>query len=562
MHMMIRRVLRAPYPVQHYFVKDGAGQATSQIDCLAAVGELVSNTNEGYWKMENGYCMPQSSGSIKRLSDLIKEDAQLTETLRSSLQVGVHWDTDVKGGTHRVCQVFSSALPVTYARETPSEDWRPFASAVLDATYEATLTAAAILAAQRSSRMKVFLTEVGGGAFGNDATWISAAIRRACLLFAAAPLDVQLVHRREVENRGLYDLTFCGPAVAVQSRIAGLPTLMLSPDFSWAKGPHKTCNYLLPTRQLIAGSYPGHRDKNDHIEKLRACVQGGHVDCFLCLQERDELRNRFNPYICDAKELRASLEFLHCPIPDGGVTTDGKILEAIAAIVERLQAGKSVYVHCWGGHGRTGSVLVALLVKAWGFSVDQAHRYFMAAHDVRESCDGGGQKFWPHGRAQYDQVVRIAKEDIELPKAASLEVLEIWEVEAATVRNTGSLPATLEQQLAALRAAGFHFPWNCPACSFLNENYPSVCEMCDTANAQYHEVRARMQAESSKPVSCAICLESPASPWSCPKNKQHIFCRGCVLAWLDTSQTSKCPGEGCTYNLYSWDIRRLRSESS
>ena len=42
----------------------------------------------------------------------------------------------------------------------------------------------------------MFLTSVGGGAFGNRSMWIESALRRALLQFKAAPLDVRLVFYR------------------------------------------------------------------------------------------------------------------------------------------------------------------------------------------------------------------------------------------------------------------------------------------------------------------------------------------------------------------------------
>ena len=68
-------------------------------------------------------------------------------------------------------QVFSSAVPVAYAKSTKSADWAPFATAILRATFEATLLAGAILARQRGERVTVYLTSVGGGAFGNRSMW-------------------------------------------------------------------------------------------------------------------------------------------------------------------------------------------------------------------------------------------------------------------------------------------------------------------------------------------------------------------------------------------------------
>ena len=49
---------------------------------------------------------------------------------------------------------------------------------ILEAVYEATMWAAA-LNAQRGASNVVFLTLLGGGAFGNQSSWIHAAIRRA-----------------------------------------------------------------------------------------------------------------------------------------------------------------------------------------------------------------------------------------------------------------------------------------------------------------------------------------------------------------------------------------------
>ena len=58
----------------------------------------------------------------------------------------------------------------------------------------ATLLAAAVLALQQQRRVPVYLSCVGGGAFGNATLWIVAAIEKACQACAALPIDVRLVH--------------------------------------------------------------------------------------------------------------------------------------------------------------------------------------------------------------------------------------------------------------------------------------------------------------------------------------------------------------------------------
>ena len=80
------------------------------------------------------------------------------------------------GGLHRV----------------PSSHWKPFASLVLQAAYEATMWAA-VQNAQRGASNVVLLTQLGGGAFGNDDDWIHTAMRRALEMMSGFDLDVRLV---------------------------------------------------------------------------------------------------------------------------------------------------------------------------------------------------------------------------------------------------------------------------------------------------------------------------------------------------------------------------------
>ncbi len=63
---------------------------------------------------------------------------------------------------------------------------------VLEAAYEATMWTT-MLNAQRGASNVVFLTLLGGGAFGNHGSWIHAALRRALELMTSFDLDVRLV---------------------------------------------------------------------------------------------------------------------------------------------------------------------------------------------------------------------------------------------------------------------------------------------------------------------------------------------------------------------------------
>uniref|UniRef100_A0A0G4HQF2 Uncharacterized protein n=1 Tax=Chromera velia CCMP2878 TaxID=1169474 RepID=A0A0G4HQF2_9ALVE len=240
--------------------KEGAvstGQGTRQIDTLYGVGEILGNNgSKKSWDMKNGYCLPVTNKSIAEVGSRIlsgvpsQEDALSGSLLLSmtpqgevgpgapacppslapfteplpptaplflsclqALRVGVHWDTEVsvksakskatEGGEKRrqsVCQVYASAVPVAYAKSTTSTDWQPFASLVLQGAYLATFAVAAVLAAQRKKRVTVYLTSLGGGAFGNRHAWIVGAVRQALQVFRDAPLDVRMVNYSAVRS--------------------------------------------------------------------------------------------------------------------------------------------------------------------------------------------------------------------------------------------------------------------------------------------------------------------------------------------------------------------------
>ena len=180
--------------VYRNYLVGGVGQGERQIDCLEDVGRVVGG--ERYWTMKNGYALPTGRGSMAALGAALQADPALVAQAEAALRVAVHWDTQVKPPhTHRVAQVYASALPVAYDKRTPSAEWEPFARLVLRAAYDATLaTAACKSAAEGGRRVRVYLTALGGGAFGNRVAWIVDALQAALETHREQPLDVVLVH--------------------------------------------------------------------------------------------------------------------------------------------------------------------------------------------------------------------------------------------------------------------------------------------------------------------------------------------------------------------------------
>jgi hypothetical protein len=170
------------------------GQSSdNQIDCLADLGEALGNSGDRLWKMRNGYAVP-SAGALQEVSGRLRASREEElDGLRRLLRIGVQWNTQVTlgGAGHQVTQAYCSALPVAYARHD-SNLWTEFAILVLEAAYEATLCAATLNSVETGSD-KVFLTLLGGGAFGNETAWITGAILRALNRHRDSGLEVAVV---------------------------------------------------------------------------------------------------------------------------------------------------------------------------------------------------------------------------------------------------------------------------------------------------------------------------------------------------------------------------------
>jgi hypothetical protein len=181
---------------RNYFVEvDGqVGQsAHRQIDCLSDLGAMLGNTAGRLFTMRNGYALATAEGLgeiARSLDDL--GDAE-RDALRAALRIGVHSGAGVTlgGSSNVVSQAFCSALPVAYS-SLGADTWEPFARHILEGAYEATLHAA-LLNREETGSARVYLTLLGGGAFGNRREWILDAMERALRLMRNTGLDVEIV---------------------------------------------------------------------------------------------------------------------------------------------------------------------------------------------------------------------------------------------------------------------------------------------------------------------------------------------------------------------------------
>ncbi|MXX79765.1 MAG: hypothetical protein F4Y69_01885 [Chloroflexi bacterium] len=113
--------------------------------------------------------------------------------------------------------------------------------------------------------------------------------------------------------------------------------------------PHNESFWVVPDR-FLAGNYPGHKTESSARVKLQPILDSG-VDVFVDLTETGELK----PY---EHLLPEGVRHIRFPIRDVSVPRSRSEMTAVLDCIDaELERKNLLYVHCWGGHGRTGTVV-------------------------------------------------------------------------------------------------------------------------------------------------------------------------------------------------------------
>ena len=130
-------------------------------------------------------------------------------------------------------------------------------------------------------------------------------------------------------------------------------------------------SYWVIPQRLLAGEYPGSFYPDDARAKLRLFLDAG-VNYFVDLTFASEPREPY-AFLLNEEAAARGVTVIHerLPIPDGDIPTTQEMTHILDAIDAALHAGRTVYVHCWGGHGRTGTVVGCHFVRH-GMTAEQA----------------------------------------------------------------------------------------------------------------------------------------------------------------------------------------------
>jgi hypothetical protein len=154
------------------------------------------------------------------------------------------------------------------------------------------------------------------------------------------------------------------------------------------------CSYFIEGKALF-GSFPSQNDVNS--------LENEGARYFIDLTDADEKQT--TPYVTKFK-------YIKYPIPDRNIPENWKsfaqLIIEICKVIKTLERGELVYVHCKGGHGRSGVMVACILCYYYGISAGEALKQTNIFHQRRPVMREKWRRLGsPQGKRQKDFVYKF-----------------------------------------------------------------------------------------------------------------------------------------------------------
>lgn len=124
-------------------------------------------------------------------------------------------------------------------------------------------------------------------------------------------------------------------------------------------------SYWVVPGLLLAGAYPGRVDPVESDGRLERLVGEGIRGFVNLTEDRDSSSGdgHLNAYDSEVTALQPSVRLIRRPIADHAVPSRRTMTETLDDIDSLLEERIPTYVHCWGGLGRTGTVVGCWMIR-------------------------------------------------------------------------------------------------------------------------------------------------------------------------------------------------------
>lgn len=156
------------------------------------------------------------------------------------------------------------------------------------------------------------------------------------------------------------------------------------------------------TNNIYAGEYPRNKDDESSCAKLKQFERFG-ITHFVDLTEEGELQ----PY---ELFLYKGARYLRFPIKDVSIPlSTASVRSLVAKIVKTIKQNPKakVYIHCWGGVGRTGLVVGCLLGELYRKNYDETLKKL---DELFSACPKSARRNTPETAEQYQFIARYIQE--------------------------------------------------------------------------------------------------------------------------------------------------------
>ena len=157
-------------------------------------------------------------------------------------------------------------------------------------------------------------------------------------------------------------------------------------------------SYWVEPGRLLAGEYPSSLYEETTRNRIDALIEAD-LNVFIDLTRTGELLPYTQILFEEARVYSVKATYHRFPIGDFGLPTPGQMKSILDRIDESLRAGQNIYLHCWGGIGRTGTAVGCYLVRRgrtgeealtqlaeWWQTVPKS-RYHLRSPETREQAD-------------------------------------------------------------------------------------------------------------------------------------------------------------------------------